>query len=819
MKSLNSLDSTYKWLGSVVSGAELDNVLSAWIKIYSDYIEQPNDNIKFDPKDLEVINSKEVNKYNISVLVDRLHTSIQKRTDAMKQENPRFQIDKFALEQFILEKTGFKEIMDEVFKRGVVEALREYIDQLLVKDNISPECFSTVFSIICAHYIDNPEDYQHYVIDLLLKVWDQRIESCVTGEDIVVFIGRTQAGKSTLYNLLLGHKLQAEQLERYNNSQEPKLFLAEDNDQQGVEIGYGRGSITAFPNIYKDQNNKFIYVDLPGFGDNRGWCQSLVNGLGIQKLVNAAKSVRIINVSPAEDYKIVEGDKEYLTSKISSLLTDLSGFFTDISKIEELSFVITKASKDKIKSPFAKIKEFYEKYGYLKTYDSSEQTRDSQEVSDRMMALLNKLCSDKITFEYFHKPIRGKRVRHLVKGLLWEYKFDTQDEDRNNILSLIKKTPSLKLSVNACGLYYNAWSYDPPTADFINKYMNADMIVGLFRAALILYKSMENNTKTHFHNVIRNLKEDHIIHLMSAANENDVCLLFSLDIEVQSHIMQYINSIDERWISAAIVTILEKGNLSDLYKYLNDVHSRVDDLFKQKDKRQYYLAKLQERNLQLEFIQEIGVEQFVRYLEAMYSDIIQDHNDNNSKTDATVWMNNIFLQKFIPKLPDNVMPAIKEHKIGDQHFRLCFYLLKYPHLDINPQDDYGTVKHDVELHFSPLKDPDNIKIIDIFNPETLMKVVNNLDDSQLRRIRVDTDYYYIRNNHRIRIDGRIIGFGYLFAYLDIDKLVMLYKKHTANKNHGESSDFACAIYEEALEKDQRDDFYSKGTKLSDEILQ
>jgi hypothetical protein len=126
--------------------------------------------------------------------------------------------------------------------------------------------------------------------------WDKIANQC-KNKHLVIFLGKTNSGKSTLINYLAGKELLCDQ--------EGDIVLENPNDPLAAKIGCGDSSITSLPSIL-EANPGFFYsnlflCDLPGFNDSRGIVINLINLGTIATVIKSSKSVRIVFVISHSD--------------------------------------------------------------------------------------------------------------------------------------------------------------------------------------------------------------------------------------------------------------------------------------------------------------------------------------------------------------------------------------------------------------------------------------------------------------------------------------------------------------------------------------
>jgi energy-coupling factor transporter ATP-binding protein EcfA2 len=105
------------------------------------------------------------------------------------------------------------------------------------------------------------------------------------GKDMIMIVGNTGAGKSTLVNFLAGRNLRETRVA----GQLTKGFICDD---PVMEIGNGFDSMTSFPELYMDPLTNLTYCDCPGFMDNRGVVLDIGNMYALSKMAQEAARLR-----------------------------------------------------------------------------------------------------------------------------------------------------------------------------------------------------------------------------------------------------------------------------------------------------------------------------------------------------------------------------------------------------------------------------------------------------------------------------------------------------------------------------------------------
>ena len=178
---------------------------------------------------------------------------------------------------------------------------------------------------------------------------DALLKAKVKYEDIIVLLGTTKSGKSTLINFLIGNVLTAVK-QKFG-----KTFLVKmDNETLGPEIGIASSSWTTLPTKWVVKNksciNGLTLWDAPGFGDSRGEIQDITNSFYIKTLLRGVKSAKIVLVTDFSDLyndnvssfvSLLESVKRIFNNDISStfqslvLIFNKTPFYCDSEFVDE----------------------------------------------------------------------------------------------------------------------------------------------------------------------------------------------------------------------------------------------------------------------------------------------------------------------------------------------------------------------------------------------------------------------------------------------------------------------------------------------------
>lgn len=105
----------------------------------------------------------------------------------------------------------------------------------------------------------------------------------IQGKDVVLFLGNTQVGKSTLINYLLGV-----------NYEDSDCELSVASGAEYAKRGNGTNSETTHPELYTREGLNYYFCDTQGFSDSKGKEEPIVSSILMEMVINAARSVKIV---------------------------------------------------------------------------------------------------------------------------------------------------------------------------------------------------------------------------------------------------------------------------------------------------------------------------------------------------------------------------------------------------------------------------------------------------------------------------------------------------------------------------------------------
>lgn len=173
----------------------------------------------------------------------------------------------------------------------------------------------------------------------------------IKDKDVILLIGLTGSGKSTLMNYLLGCELE----ESFSEAGDP-ILIPKEGQQLKAKMGTGVEAETLVPSVFL-LSNGLALVDCPGFEENRGSEYGVCAMITNQLVVQLAASVRVVLVLSQKAVAEKGSDFERLVNVLGKIFKNL-----DVV-VPSMVFLLNKAPKGYKLNPHlkAKLKQFYQK--------------------------------------------------------------------------------------------------------------------------------------------------------------------------------------------------------------------------------------------------------------------------------------------------------------------------------------------------------------------------------------------------------------------------------------------------------------------------
>lgn len=180
---------------------------------------------------------------------------------------------------------------------------------------------------------------------ILNKIKDGNDTIVNNHDEVILVIGKTGAGKSTLVNYLTNPEKMEVKLYKAPNIKYGKGSLVIDileGNSGFPKPGHTKDSETTIPNKWQDSGSETVYWDCPGFGDNQGADQDISNAFFIKKIFETSNKIKLMLAISWEDLK------NGRANEIKNLTDTLGTLFNDFSIIRDsLSLIITKIPNHK----------------------------------------------------------------------------------------------------------------------------------------------------------------------------------------------------------------------------------------------------------------------------------------------------------------------------------------------------------------------------------------------------------------------------------------------------------------------------------------
>jgi hypothetical protein len=191
-------------------------------------------------------------------------------------------------------------------------------------------------------------------ITLLTSCVSDGVENAkqVAGKEAVIVIGNTGAGKSTFVNYLLGCEMMQKTPKELGIKGLGKVVVVKSKSEGGrcdeiMPIDHGKTSKTFMPQIAVDFiNPDLAYCDCPGLLDNRGAEINIANAINIKRVLQVAKSVKVLVLI---NYHSLKADRARGLTDMLSICTQLFGSMSNLSRFRNsLLLGITQVPGDEL---------------------------------------------------------------------------------------------------------------------------------------------------------------------------------------------------------------------------------------------------------------------------------------------------------------------------------------------------------------------------------------------------------------------------------------------------------------------------------------
>jgi ABC-type lipoprotein export system ATPase subunit len=158
-------------------------------------------------------------------------------------------------------------------------------------------------------------------------------------KEIIIVLGKTGAGKSTLISYLQGYNFELV-LNKQTGDYNIKKLLTEKSPANSPKRGHGTHSCTLLPELYPISSDLYI-CDTAGFGESRGLTKDMFTYLAIQMAIQSAKSVKAVIAVVEECQLTTEKGAAF-----KSIVQTMSSMFHETSYQSSFFLVFNKGTKN-----------------------------------------------------------------------------------------------------------------------------------------------------------------------------------------------------------------------------------------------------------------------------------------------------------------------------------------------------------------------------------------------------------------------------------------------------------------------------------------
>ncbi|KAL4481681.1 hypothetical protein ABPG74_007770 [Tetrahymena malaccensis] len=277
----------------------------------------------------------------------------------------------------------------------------------------------------------------------------QKIQIALKDQEIILIVGPTGSGKSTICNYLLGEDMY---LRTVKSLQEVDGHLYETEkdviDSKGnFQIGHSKQSHTLELQIAHVMNNYYL-CDSPGFFDNRGAEIEIFNACCLKQFMLNCKTVRVVVLI---SYHELLAQRGALFLEIYNLISRILQY-PGKEAYEKMTFLFTKFPKEK------KINAIQTEI--LEIYDSKKNNEDSesQKIVIFLKVILNQLKGSNLSvvnpIDRNHQNLLEKIIDHpAFLHPSEEFCFSISEKTNQKLQIYVEKINCSVLELQSQGLY------------------------------------------------------------------------------------------------------------------------------------------------------------------------------------------------------------------------------------------------------------------------------------------------------------------------------------------------------------------------------